>query len=143
MSSSNKLNRSLSNLSGCSTPLCRRKSKLCLMSQSNHSGHSIERSPGSLSKSRAASFRRQNAKLEIPDVMGDDSEALGTQLEVDGQVLLGNKELSTSTHLRRRMPNRQRRSGSRREVTSTVSPSSSEDENADKLANRVAALSCE
>jgi hypothetical protein len=73
-------------------------------------------------------------------------EALGTQLEVDGQVLLGNKELSTSAHLRRRMP-RQRRTGGKRESLSfntTSSPSSSDEENVNnKLANRMAALSCE
>jgi hypothetical protein len=93
--------------------------------------------------SRSSSFRRRTASFPAADedgaglLEGDESFA---QLQVGDRVMLANKELSTSTHLRRRMPRGAPRKASKNgdgqdDIPDAVS--------ADELAARLSALSSE
>jgi hypothetical protein len=145
------LNRSLSNLSGCTAPLSREKSKLHLLSQhsSHHSSKTIN-STGTLPRSscsRRRPMERSVSGLTSTSDRSFDGNISCAQLQIGDCVMLGNKELSTSAHLIRRMP-RQRRQGSRRsdENAPPRHSLSSSDEGVstdDTLMERIAACSRE
>ncbi len=84
--------------------LSREKSKLCkLSSQSSHqSGHD--------NMPNRSVHRRRSSKSVVSTSSDDSLDENGSfaQLQVGDVVMLGNKEVSTSIHLRRRMPRRGR-----------------------------------
>lgn len=90
--------------SNCGTQLSREKSKLCKLS--SQSGH--HRGDDNSAPSRTI-HRRRSSKSVISTSSEDsfyDGGSSVAQLHVGDLVMLGNKEASSSLHLRRRMPPR-------------------------------------
>ena len=145
------LNFDASFSAGCPrTPLSRERSKLCRLSGSNSTLNSSSHS-GASRGSRGSTQRRRASQLppSIDTVMNTsnstyadskfdgsascaimnfDGDSSVAQLQVGDFFMLANKELSTSSHLRRRMPRRHPRR-TNRSAHSTSASATDGDEN--------------
>ena len=148
---------------GCpQTPLSRERSKLCRLSASNSSlniGSNHSSTSRGSRASRGSTQRRRTAQMPpMLDLMMNSSNGNNSEIQFDGSasvavmqldgdssiaqlqvgdyLMLANKEMSTSSHLRRRMPKRNPRRSSSRNDSGSPAAAASASERGDESSNK-------